>query len=410
MYSLLITVHIVGIGTTSTVTMNSTLPYSTSAGASNTTIQSQTENHTLPGSNPAIFTQSIPTVAVNNHTNEWATALAIFEGINIALIVIVSWLLLNLIAYGIKTGRFRKKAQSSSLNSGIIYVACVLTIFCLLPRLIFIAITHVARRQGVFDCETFGDIATSGYGISLYAIYMFLWLRQRVIYVHPFVKEKVSVAMSWFSRIYVVFLTAVTVTLMCVFLIQKSYFINHNWCYEDRPAETSYIIGATFFIAQALMLYLCIYPVTTGSIQKIQEEDISEPRTNGSPSNGDGPAAEEGKNEESSKCEGCCFYLSGVVTSPVEMAIKRTVISSVLVVSTDIIAIIIEAVVFPKDVPAVIRQTTIDISSCIDLFCVVCTFRFALEVFTLFCPSCSRKNIAHETTDTGSVAETTVDI
>lgn len=392
--------------------MNVTSQYSTYAETSNTAVQPSTESVTVTETIRGTFTTVNATGTEMDNTNAWATELTIFEGINIALLVIVTWLLFNLIAYGIKTGRFRKKAQSSSLNSGMIYIACVLAVLCFLFRLIVTVMTHVARRQGKTECEIFGDMSTFGYGLSLYAIYMFLWLRQRLIYVHPFVRSKVNVVMNWISRLYVVFLTAVAVALMCVFLIPKTYFQTQNWCYENRPVETSYILGGTFFVAQALMLWLCIYPATRGSIQITQEDRIPEPTTNGEVPNGN-VTQEKQSEDEPTKCCGCCLSVSSpsVVTSPVEMAIKRTVASSVLVVVTDIIAVVVEAIAFTKYTPAVIRQTTVEISTCIDLFWAVGTFGFALKVFTLFCPSCSRRyKTTKERTDNQSVGENTVDM
>lgn len=110
--------------------------------------------------------------------------LTVFEGVNIALIVVTTWLILSLILYGIKRGRFTMTTQSSSLNNGIIYIACVTTVACLLPGLIAIQMVHSAERRGNVRCELYGKIITAINGTSLYAVHAFLWLRQRIIFNH----------------------------------------------------------------------------------------------------------------------------------------------------------------------------------------------------------------------------------
>ena len=104
----------------------------------------------------------------------------------IVFIIFVLWILLSLVHYGIKTGKWSSHQQRSSdkLNIGKIYTFVVITAFtciCFLcANMVFI---NVGFNSGESDlCDTVSDIALAVYFLTQCNIGMFLWLRQRVFY------------------------------------------------------------------------------------------------------------------------------------------------------------------------------------------------------------------------------------
>lgn len=334
-------------------------------------------------------TELMATATIQDRTSLFAqqqTVLIVFEVINIFLFVLVLWLLLCLVAYGAKTGRFTKSAQSSSLSDGMIYRVCVVAVLSLLPRLITVEITYIVQRREDSSCWMLGNASVLLYGTSLYGIYMFLWCRQRLIFVHPFVEAKVGRMMAWLSRGYIVYLTAVTITIIAVFFTTEVYYKRDYICYEERPDTSNYLLLGSFLLTQTLMLCLSIYPALRVNIQIPQENRVPNPDCTRHCNEG------QQTNSKSSFRRFCTFLSGVVVTSPVERAIKRTIVSSILIATADIAAVTIEAIALPKQTPAVIRHTIEDISCCIDVFCIVGTFGFAFEVLTVLCPSCRKEN------------------
>ena len=104
----------------------------------------------------------------------------------IIFFVLVLWILLSLVHYGIKTGKWSSHQQCSSdkLNIGKIYTFVVITAFiciCFLcANMAFINVGFNFGEDGL--CDTVSDIALAVYFLKLCSIGMFLWLRQRVFY------------------------------------------------------------------------------------------------------------------------------------------------------------------------------------------------------------------------------------
>ena len=104
----------------------------------------------------------------------------------IIFFILVLWILLSLVHYGIKTGKWSSHPQRSSdkLNIGKIYTFVVITAFTcicfLIANMVYVNIGFNFGEDGL--CDTVSDITLAIYFLKLCSIGMFLWLRQRVFY------------------------------------------------------------------------------------------------------------------------------------------------------------------------------------------------------------------------------------
>ena len=113
---------------------------------------------------------------------DWTIPMAI----NIILTFVVFWILLSLIHYGLRTGKWRKVKNSNSekLNSGIVYSFLILNaVVCLAYLILSLFILNIKYVGGQDEfCDQLFDAACFAYGFVLITTGIFLWLRQRIFY------------------------------------------------------------------------------------------------------------------------------------------------------------------------------------------------------------------------------------
>lgn len=132
------------------------------------------------------------------------------------LIVIDLWILFSLIHYGIKTKKWRRNhsALTRTLSSGVVYtsvIVCACLCFC------YHLLVAINRRNGYNKnegelCDLMIDLIRSVYGLIVFNVNVFLWLRQRVFYtnrVYHKIFGKISKALS-FSIIFIILVGGVS--------------------------------------------------------------------------------------------------------------------------------------------------------------------------------------------------------
>ena len=105
---------------------------------------------------------------------------------HVLLILIIIWLFISLIHYGLKTKRWctSQRCKSEKMNSGLVYasvIACAF--FCVVFLSANIAYINVGFAPGADEiCDLMSDAVSVFYGLILICVMTFLWLRQRVFY------------------------------------------------------------------------------------------------------------------------------------------------------------------------------------------------------------------------------------
>lgn len=199
----------------------------------------------------------------------WRAYAQVSQVLNIFLLV---WTI-SLLACVIRRG-FNLKSRDLSPVRRKLYIAFAVTISCTIPRLI-VDITCYGIRNIVptLDiCEVIFDLSTGCGALSTAAIYLFLWLRQRITY-HNVTIQKLTpkwiYVLSWTTL--AVFVST-TVFLICSFLIPLSYELDACFCLSIEESETSpqfkwlvtnkkYIVGGLIALIQITMLLLFTYPM-----------------------------------------------------------------------------------------------------------------------------------------------------
>lgn len=323
----------------------------------------------------------INTTKPNVATLSWKTQLLVFEILSFVLLVITIWIFCCVIIYGFKTKRWRKRASSSSLNSGLIYAALTAAIGIFVLRLIVTVTAFILPRisNGLEWCKTVYDVGNAAYIITIYGAYMFLWVLQRLIYAHPYVQTNIGSCADWISKVYAVLFTIIAVGIICGFVIGNPVTYNENGCVlagtdnerMNQGISRNIVSASVLFFTQLVILYLCIYPAVRVQFGGNRDGTVEEPDPSASFRH---------------------FILSSFrgkqsrFSSPIEMSVKRTLVSSIIMIVTDVSALLLSFLVFPSNAPVVLRQTIYDLSSLVNVVCMIATFGYATRVFTLCCP------------------------
>lgn len=121
----------------------------------------------------------------------------------VALIVADLWILISLIHYGIKTGKWRQihRSRPEKFNSGLIYTSVVVCAgLCLMHHgLITLFCRYIYYENDTYLCNFFSDLIKCIYGFVIFTSNVFTWLRQRVFYTDATLKVRFGKVSNTFS-------------------------------------------------------------------------------------------------------------------------------------------------------------------------------------------------------------------
>lgn len=124
----------------------------------------------------------------SNHTFrstwDYVAALPIY----IVLNVIDVWLCISLIFYGVNTGKWKKiqRKKSDNLNSGLVYTSVVVSsCLCFTHHLsVLLHYFNGFNKNTTKLCNIVGDFIRTVFALMIFAVNIFLWLRQRALYIN----------------------------------------------------------------------------------------------------------------------------------------------------------------------------------------------------------------------------------
>lgn len=137
---------------------------------------------------------------------------------------------------------------------------------------------------------------------------------------------------------YGVFLTALALALIFGFSTAKKYGWKSEACYEDSPRAMSYVVVVTFGVLYSINLSFSIYLATRVIIQKRPKIETDSPDHNERSQTARWKLTRLGR---------LFSMFDNMANSPVDMAIKRNVLSGALIVSTDILVLIFVITLLP---------------------------------------------------------------
>lgn len=318
-------------------------------------------------------TTGIPTTTMQESSSR--VYLYFFQAINIIMIAIIVWVLTNTIVFGLRTRQWRASLDKTKVDRGKIYTVCIVAIASTLPRLVMSQFLFHEDMLG--RCELLMDVGIVAFSLSLWLVYLFLWLRHRAIYAHPTVKNvmgKYSNCVSWFLLTIV---TTASLAVMIAFVYPRDYTHTIEGCVIKEKAMSgpdaitfwdvgaNYILGGFLFVSQLLFLMLFIYPmVVTKKIRKEQQRSHCDV-TNG---------AQKCRSFGGIMTKGCGKVCKVKEMDNISSVIYRSVVSSTIAVSTDLFVALAVGMILPGSVSRAVTVSLYDVSLVINVFCMLATF------------------------------------
>ena len=188
--------------------------------------------------------------------------------VNIFLTIVTFFILISLICYGIKTGKWKAiQKTEEKLNAGLIYTfltAC--SVMCILRLIISQIHMNVGFNEGEDElCRAVLSAGFVAYALVLYFGVLFLWFRQRVFYTNKMLSFKSTkfVQVLSFSSIIIITIGAVGYSIFA--LVPRKFKASKTGCLEapEHLDLVGYGVYSTILLiaAQVMLLCLFIYPL-----------------------------------------------------------------------------------------------------------------------------------------------------
>lgn len=162
---------------------------------------------------------------------EWLRYFSIpFNGL---LMIVDIWLLISLIHYGTKTGKWGKTQQNilERFNSGFIYISLIVcSISCFLLYLVGLIFLNSGSNLSDYACNIVFDIIQAMYFIGIVSSMLFLWFRQRAFYKTRFPGVQFNKILKIFSKYFIFIIFAVGIPLICVVIYIKDQASSEFGC------------------------------------------------------------------------------------------------------------------------------------------------------------------------------------
>ncbi|XP_077974827.1 uncharacterized protein LOC144430677 [Styela clava] len=329
---------------------------------------------------------------MKDNEENWQVQLIMFEVISGCILLLSIWILLSLLIYGLKTNSW-KSSGKSSLNSGIIFNACIIVVFAALVRFLYTTLIFQMPRieSWLNHCNLVSDVGICTYFASFYAIYLFLFLRQILILRHPAVKDLISKKVEIFSYIAFTIISITIFATFCFYVVSTKYQATPQGCIREASPLTNVYYGtiSAFIISQILLTYLSGYTMIRTNLswtKNTQKKECDIETTSQCPS-GTTEATETKKTRLASLMRRMIVGNTDdkLEINPVARTIRHSVISCLIIVVTDIIATAIASLAIPTSTPRSISDTVSNISIFIDIICIVLTFKNGRQILTVFC-------------------------
>lgn len=209
----------------------------------------------------------------SNHSVATSNALVLASGlVTYILFFGTAGILIIMIIFG-----YHRKRWCFTSGKGKMFISCFAAIllgwFRLLPYLYLFHISYVSYDpEAMRNCELLVDVAYCFVGMGIMSIYVFLWLRQRVIYRTHIVKSIANKWLQYVSSYSIVWIIICTIILLLGYWIPETYRAGPMGCeyipsnnqsdtYRNWNSIRKYVVLATVLITEIFLVFLFIYPM-----------------------------------------------------------------------------------------------------------------------------------------------------
>ena len=193
--------------------------------------------------------------------------------INVILLTLVFWILISLIYFGKKSRKWTSTNNNSpeKLNAGLVYTSAII---CASFAFLYFIIALVYINIGYNDsndetCNSMDDLVKSIYGMVVFSVNLFLWLRQRAFYSNRLLNVRFNKAIHIFSNLSIIIIFIGGLSGLIVSTIPNDIVSTSKGCVyvskNSNPVLSFVLIVSFISFGQVSLLGLFIYALVQSS-------------------------------------------------------------------------------------------------------------------------------------------------
>ena len=184
--------------------------------------------------------------------------------INVFFMTSTAWILVSLVHFGIKTGKWKQiqRNNEEKLNAGLVYSSVV---GCATTCLVYYIFSNIYLNSG-FDssqdrlCDVTYDAGVLLYFIVLMSVGLFLWFRQHAFYANRMYNVNFSKTVRVFSFISIFLIFICGIVAMSLYVMTQQSVATSRGCtlLPSKSETTAYVVYGGFvrLLSEAILLGL----------------------------------------------------------------------------------------------------------------------------------------------------------
>ena len=332
--------------------------------------------------------------------------------INIFIMIISLWLAASIAVYGFTTGKFRPNKRTSLSEDLLMRLAFVIAIL-LFPRILT---THVLLWVGFEPgpdsdrtCEQLIDASVFVYNLALFPIGVFLWLRQRFLYLQPSLVSLYTTPIKILSWGCILFLFFSGIGIVLLLMIPTEFEASGNGCRGsdgvDRHKIVRYILTAVLVIDELSLLFLFINPLyrhrqplflSSTSRKDKGFSSRADYSTNDVTQQSSVSVPSPNKPPKSKQCNRKNNTPSVRTSKRIYRAMRISVICASTCILTDMLSFTLVTFFLPSDTLRSFRNSLHDINLLINFFSIIFCFESYKKIFTILGATLLRRTLVRE--------------
>nr|XP_039267174.1 uncharacterized protein LOC120342418 [Styela clava] len=292
--------------------------------------------------------------------------LTLSQVVGAILISLSCSMLASFVVYCIQNGKWKSKRRTKFFNGRLIYILYAIVIGFFIQKLLITQVYIQAPRGANSStlCNAIDAAAKLYYSITIYLVYFFLWVRQRVIY-DSTTAGKIVTRLSW--GIFAMLPSEIIQIIIKLIIFDRPYPMPQGCIHiKNNSKFLHFFMHLPLVLAQFTLLGLLVYPLVKNTMEY------------------------KSRYHDSKSIIVLCITGTSK-SSKIQNVIRRVTIWTFVAVITDILFAVINFRLIPEHFPISVRATAADVMIFGNIICIYMTLKDRWQILRVFFPKKQNK-------------------